>query len=258
MLLLVGLVAGIVWSYAKNRVLFFCGILFLLSFVLTSNWVRPIGTIMAERLMYFPAVGFDAAVAFLLAEGLNRTRWKSLAFVLTASLIAGYGLRSVCRNLDWRDHMALFGSAARTSPDSGLVQSNYAVVLLHDANDPAGAALHARRAIEIQPDAVAAYFTLGRANRRLGKPEEAAEAFSKVAELAPRTTGGVAALRDLAEIQESRGRWGDARAAYEKLVEWRPSDASALVSLARLCDRMGETDRARSLLDRASRVPAKP
>src|SRR5262249_31367829 len=72
--LLVLLLLGTVISARRSPFLFFCGFVFFSSFALTSNWLHPIGTIMAERLLYFPSLGFTCALAFLLCEGLQRPR----------------------------------------------------------------------------------------------------------------------------------------------------------------------------------------
>jgi tetratricopeptide (TPR) repeat protein len=232
--LLLFLLIGLAASFRRHAILFFCLFVFFSSFIMTSNWIRPIGTIMAERLMYFPALGFNAALAFLVTEGLARPRWREIAAVTCGLLVAGYAVRIVTRNLDWRDHYALFSSAAQTSPDSSLVQSNYAAVLLHEKKNPAAAIEHAKLAIRILADATPAHFTLGEANRRLGDLDGALAAFENVVRLAPRTSGGAAALKQIAEIRVLRREWAEARSAYEKLIEWRPGDASARRELARI------------------------
>jgi protein O-mannosyl-transferase len=239
-LVLAAIGVGTVIAYRVRPFLFFSCMIFFVSFFLTSNWVRPIGTIMAERLMYFPALGFNCFLAWLVAEGLERAQWRRAAAASAALLALGYGVRTAARNLDWRDHYALFGSAARTSPGSSLVQANYAAVLLREKNDPRGAAEHARAAARIMPDDPSAWFTLGAAGKALGDLPEAADAFSRVAALAPRTSGGVAALRQAAEIHAGLGQLARARSDYELLMQWRPADTSVRTALVDVCRRMGD------------------
>ncbi len=259
MLALAAIAGGIFWSFRRYPVLFFSGCVFFAFFVLTSNWIRPIGTIMAERLMYLPALGFNVAVAFLLTRGLGHSRWKSLSLVAAGAILIGYGLRTMNRNLDWRDHYTLFSSAAAASPGSSLVQANYAAVLLHERKDARGAILHARKALEIMPQDAATYQTLGQAYHRLGNLPEAAEALAKAADLAPRTAGGGAALREAAEVEEAMGDYARARASYEKLTEWRPADAAACLALSRVYGKLGEEELARAALERCRRLtPGNP
>jgi tetratricopeptide (TPR) repeat protein len=189
---------------------------------------------MAERLMYLPGLGFNLAAAVAACAGMESARFRKAAAWLTVALAAGYAARTWDRNFDWRDHYALFHSALRTSPDSALVQANYAAILLHERNDPAAAIPHARRALEIQPADPPALFTLGEASLRTGDLARAAEALEKVVSLAPRTSGGVDALRRLGPAYERMGRREDAASAYRRLLEWRPGDARAKEALGRL------------------------
>ena len=252
--LLLLLLAGLVISARRYPVLFLSGMAFLVSFILTSNWIRPIGTIMAERLMYFPALGFNCAAAFLLCAGLSMPRWKTAATVAAVLLLAGYGFRTIDRNPDWRDHYRLFHSAVQTSPNSHLAQANYAGILLNEKNDLRGAVLHARKALEIVPEDPAANFTLAQASRRLGDLPSAAAAFRAVVRLAPRTTGGADALRAQAEIEEAMGSFALARASYEQLRAWQPQDVAAGLALSRVYLKLGERGKAEETLGQCRRL----
>ena len=251
--LLVVIVVLLVWLRG-SPVILFSGFVFFSSFLLTSNWIQPIGTIMGERLMYFPALGFNCATAFLLCQGFSRPKWRMLCTLAAGVLIAGYGLRTIGRNADWRNHYNLFHSAIATSPESSLVQSNYATVLLYEKNDIPGAIQHARKALEIRPDDAADYFTLGQACHRAGDLAAAVEAFDSVIRLAPKTSGGADALREKAGIEEAMGRYMQARASYEKLVQWRPADVAASLALARVYLKLGEVALARDTLERCRRL----
>jgi tetratricopeptide (TPR) repeat protein len=231
------LLTGIALAARRSRILFFCGLMFLLSFLIVSNWVRPIGTIMGERLLYFPSLGFTCALAYLLSVGLGRPRQRLVSTIAAVVVIGAYALRTAERNLDWRDHYSLFSSAARVSPNSYLVQGNYATILLHERHDVRGAIEHAQKAARILPDDPAAQFTLGEAYRRSGDLKLAAEALSRVARLAPRTSGGLSALRNLAAIHEARAEHSQAVEAYKQILEWRPSDQEARKSLESLLSR---------------------
>jgi len=188
---LVALVVATVWAWRRSKPLFFCGAFFLATFSLTSNFLRPIGTIMAERLLYLPSLGFTCAVAWVLARGGGR----QAATVAGAALALVYGARTVARSADWHDHVALFSSAARVSPNSALVQANLANALLYQRGDAAGAARHALEAIRIEPGDPAAYMTLGDAYANLSDPANAARAYARVEQLAPGTAGAQEAAR---------------------------------------------------------------
>jgi len=200
--ILLAVMAGIARSFRRSPPLFLCGAFFLATFSLTSNFVRPIGTIMAERLLYLPSLGFTCAVAYAVARARNR-ELATAAAVLLALL---YGGRTVLRNADWRDHLALFSSAAVVSPNSSLVQANLANALLAQKGDAAAAVQHAQEAIRIEPGDPAAHMTLGEAYQRLGDLPRAAEAYQQVETLAPGTAGSREAARRRREILRKLGQ----------------------------------------------------
>jgi tetratricopeptide (TPR) repeat protein len=248
------LVLGAGRALRKSPFLFFCGYVFFATFVLVSNWLRPIGTLMSERLMYLPSVGFTCALAYLLVRGLERPRSKVPAGLLSVLILAVYAVRTLERNQDWRDHYRLFKSAVEVSPESSLVQANYAAILLGERNDPHGASKHAQKAIAIYPADPSAHFTLAEACRVTGDLERAVRAYSEVVALAPRTSGGTSALRSLARVHEQLGNIGAAIGDYETLIEWRPSELDAYLGAARLHASMGRHSRAREILVRARAV----
>jgi hypothetical protein len=60
------LAAVAVWAFRRNRPVFFFVTLFFIALAPTSNVFLLIGTIMAERFLYLPAVAFAACVAMAL------------------------------------------------------------------------------------------------------------------------------------------------------------------------------------------------
>ncbi len=199
---LLGVAGGTAWAWRRSRPLFFCGAFFLAAFSLTSNFLRPIGTIMAERLMYLPSLGFTCAAAYAIVRAPRR----QAALAAGALLAVLYGARTVVRNADWHDHVALFSSAARVSPHSSLVQANLANALLYGRHDAAGAARHALEAIRIEPGDPAAYMTLGDACAALGRLAQAAQAYARVEELAPGSAGAREAARRRRAAEQRLGR----------------------------------------------------
>jgi len=199
-LALAALAAATAWAFRRSlapaRPLFLCGAFLLATFSLTSNFLRPIGTIMAERLLYLPSLGFTCAVAY----GLTALRRPRLATATGLLLAALYLARTSARNRDWKDHLSLFTSAAAVSPNSSLVQANLAGALLYARRDAAGAVEHARQAIRIEPLDPAAHMTLAEAHQLLGEWSRAAQAYARVEQLAPGTAGAVEAARRRQEV----------------------------------------------------------
>ena len=104
------------------------------------------------------------------------------------------------------------------------------------------------------PEDPAAHYTLGEAYTRVGERVRAAEAFQAVAQLAPRTSGGVSALRRLASIREAQGDTSAAISDNERLLEWRPADISSYLALGRLYGKVGRWDRVKESLEKARQL----
>jgi hypothetical protein len=93
----------------------------LATFLPTSNLVFLIGSILAERFLYLPSVGFAACVA-ILAFAISRRsparRPRLLAAGVLALFVLACSVRTVVRNRDWHDEVQLWSAAAAVSPRS--------------------------------------------------------------------------------------------------------------------------------------------
>jgi hypothetical protein len=124
-LLIVAILAGAaVWSWRVNRTASFLAGFAAITFLPGSNLPFPIGTIMAERLLYLPAVAFCGCVVLLL--GSHRA-----APVIVALLVFAYGFRTWQRNIDWSDDLHMARAMAEASPDSFKTQKTLAFLLFH-------------------------------------------------------------------------------------------------------------------------------
>ncbi len=98
--------------------------LILLALLPVSNLLFPIGTILGERLLYLPSIGF----CFLLGVGyrrLTRTVMPVWIPVTIAGLLLGvYSVRTHLRNLDWRNDFTLFSATVRSAPNSAKAHFN--------------------------------------------------------------------------------------------------------------------------------------
>lgn len=104
---------------------------FFFGFLPAANLIFPTGTIMGERLAYFPSVG----LSLLLAYGINAVFWlwdkniiRYLAAIIFVGLAGFYGAVSFLRAGDWLTEERLFKSAARCAPNSVLSRSNLGAI----------------------------------------------------------------------------------------------------------------------------------
>lgn len=144
-------------NYRQQPVLFFLIVFWFVVFLpvanllevptwLSSSLPRP-GTIMAERFMYLPLVGYAGclvltvyALCRLLIARLKisiaaRQFWfPAAARGLLGVIVLGYGLRTFFRNDDWENDERLWLSAAQACPNSFKTHKSLAYALYE--NDP--------------------------------------------------------------------------------------------------------------------------
>jgi tetratricopeptide (TPR) repeat protein len=252
-----GVLGLAVYGWRRNRPLFFFASLFFVALAPTSNLVVTFGTIMAERLLYLPAIGFAGCLVLAVEAAAGRfARARPMAAPAVLAVIClALAARTWARNLDWQSEHALWSSAVEAQPDSYKTHQTYAGtgLLLDDAIGQVS------RALEIVgevPDALAPsmpYINAGQWYRQKGDelartaPAESAAWYAKSldvlqhAERIVRASGGV-----LPELDQELGRtylrtgdFREAAAALERAVHWRLR-ADLLEDLSSAYYRMGD------------------
>jgi tetratricopeptide (TPR) repeat protein len=141
-------ITAILWK--RSRLAFFFAGFAFLNLLPASNLLFPIGTIMAERLLYLPLAGLMAAMVLAIDI-------RSRAFSIGVAVIAtAFAIRTWMRNSDWTDDKTMAMASVQTSPDSFKVHQLLAAVLLSD-HDIDGAVAEADRSVAILapvPDAL--------------------------------------------------------------------------------------------------------
>jgi hypothetical protein len=112
-----------VLSFRRSRPVFFFIAFFFAAMAPTANLLFPIGTIMAERVLYLPSVAFAGCLAWAGWKAYRQLRPRLPALriaapVALAALCLAFCGRTFARNFDWLDEHSLWSSAARACPDS--------------------------------------------------------------------------------------------------------------------------------------------
>ena len=118
---IVFVMALLIWLVRRHPQACFFGAFFFLALVPVSNVLLLIGTIMAERLLYLPSLGFSACLVAVAGLGWSGSRFARFRPVVVACLIVilgVLGLRTWQRNAEWTDGEKLWASATRVSPNS--------------------------------------------------------------------------------------------------------------------------------------------
>ncbi len=276
------LLAGIVFAAWKcwrrdNEVAF--GLLLLLaSWLPVSNIFFPIGTVVAERLLYIPSMGIALVAGRLLARLLTESGSPALrpGRVATTLLILGTVCLPVAWSASnaWKDDESLWRAAVAASPRSAKAQGNLASVLLGlDRNEEARESLE--RALAILPSSAESRGNLGLALLRLKRPTEAARELEKALVSLPddanarvnlskakmmlgdrsgakteieraiaKHPSSADAVRMLGTIELAEGRWEEAAAALERTLSLGHRKEAVYRELAWSLERLGKWDRA--------------
>ncbi len=151
----------------KRPLLAFASGWLLIALMPTSNLYALLGSLMGERYLYLPSVGFCAIVALALAR---LPHWLRPSAAVAAAVLVGLCAgRTFQRNDDWRNETTLWAAAVRVGPNNAVARSNHALSLFEDYKSknpaPAGqlerAIAEAQRAIEIYRPFPQAWANLG-------------------------------------------------------------------------------------------------
>jgi hypothetical protein len=110
--------AAVALQHRGQRAIFFFGSFAFVTFLPTANLLFPIGTIMAERLLYLPAYGLIACLVLAVYGIGERTRFHAFALPGLLLAILGFSLRTWNRNPEWQTDLTLADSAVHASPRS--------------------------------------------------------------------------------------------------------------------------------------------
>ena len=202
---------------------------FAVNYLPAANLVPIPSAAMAERFLYLPAVGLwliAADQAIRLWERGGRKRWVA---ALMALAVVGLASRTVRRNADWRDDVALFESSLAVNPRSVIASFNLGSAL-RDRGDLAGAEGAWRRALEIDPGEAGSTIQLGTLAAVRGDMGEAERLYRSAQEREP---GNALLQLNLARLLERTSRPREALVHYDRFLELATKDHAGYVRGAR-------------------------
>ena len=169
----------VAWDNWKHSRIFSFSILwFFITLAPVSNLV-PISTMVADRYLFLPSIGFCLLLAYLFKSLLAGARSTRGAAKLLYPLIALFpavllvlGLMSYQRNLIWKDNYSLWGSVTRQDPMNILGHIAFGNVSL-ERQDYDQAILEFRKTLWLNPKVREAYVGLGNTYLKLDNWDQA-------------------------------------------------------------------------------------
>lgn len=227
------------------------GAILMFPILAAANPVMVSGSMLSERYLYLPSVGF----VLLLAASAHRFRpaWaddrsrRIVASVLVAAAVLAGGLRVVDRNRDWQDDRHLFAAAVDVTPNSVRARLNYAEILA-SSGDHASAVPHYAHVLGIKPDYPIVNLKMARALQGAGQPEAAVTYYETTTRLSP---GLAEAWTGLGSLAIRLGRDQDAERAIRAAIALTPGNAFLYIQLGVIYQRRGEPTKAIEAYERA-------
>ena len=205
-----------------------------------SNLLFPIGTAMAERMLYLPCLGLCLLLGVRFRALMRRHTSTWVLPLAALLLIAAYGVLTHIRNPDWRDNLALFTSAVQAVPGSAKVHLNLGNEL-HDRGDLEGELHHYQEALRIYPEYVEVQSNMGLVYLALGQPDRALQACSRAIELDP---GRSSLWANLGILLARTGRLDAAAEAFQKALTLDPDNLKAIYNYGLACQELGRSEEA--------------
>ncbi len=176
LLLMAIVVVMTVFAWRKREsqpLLLACCFMYPILFCLSSNFLIPIGTTVADREIYSPSIALCTFVGLLL---FSESRRRISTAILTA-LVLGYGGLTIHRNLSWKNELTFYQTQVEASPLSAKAHYNLGTQLAKEGADPAAIAEY-DKALAIFPPYPEATYNLGNSLRRThGDPELVIKAY---------------------------------------------------------------------------------
>jgi tetratricopeptide (TPR) repeat protein len=157
----------------------------------------------------------------------KKPHWKAAAFSLAALIVALLSIRTIARNVDWKDEDHLWIATAKVSPSGENIHNNLGDVYTRQGNLEK-AVSEFQHATEINPGYADAYHNLANAYQTMGKTDLAIENYEKAASINPALWQS---YQNLATIYFNQGDSQEAMDYLKKALAVNPNDENLQKSL---------------------------
>ncbi|PIS08821.1 hypothetical protein COT75_05070 [Candidatus Beckwithbacteria bacterium CG10_big_fil_rev_8_21_14_0_10_34_10] len=224
--LLILFIGVIIYSFKRNKQIFFWLLFFIISLLPT---LTPFGIswIVAERYVYLGAIGVFVSLGILIERLLKNEKYKTPIYIVFSLIILTLSVRTIRRNIDWKNQDNLWLAASKTSPNSSQNHNNLGDYYGRQG-DFEGAVKHFKKAIELRPGYADAYHNLANAYQQMSELDLAIENYQKALEFNP---GLWQTHQALGSIYFSQNNTFKAKEHSIKAIEINPQEANLYINL---------------------------
>ncbi len=244
------LAAGLV-LHSRLKIISFSILLFFGSIFTVSNIATPTGILMAERVLYIPAIGFGLIVSYLL--DLLYQNDKKIAIALLVVITGAFSVRTILRNQDWQTRASYIAAYVRDVPGS------YKSALLDayrqaEQGNVQGAEEAFLRATRLSPKEAQTYAELGGFYLDQNRDREAQSALETALKLSARN---VSALLGRSRLSFKAGNYEEALQTTLEALRYSPENEAILYNAGYLCYQLGRYEEAEKYLEKARALDVK-
>ena len=232
-------------------------------FIPASNLLFPVGFVVAERVLYLPSMGFCLLVAFGCDKLWRRgSLWRSLMVIGFGLTILVHSMKTVTRNMDWKDEFSLFSSGLKVNSGNAKLFNNVGHALEAQAKH-SEALQYFQAAVQVQPDDIGAHINIGRSYNHMGKYRHAEVAYLQAKSLLPKPKKGESYQARVAPnhlnvflnlatlISKNESRLEEADFLYRQAISMRSDYTQAYINRGDILIKLNRTKEAQEVYERA-------
>lgn len=241
-LITLGLLAGIIFGFKKNRFICFWLSFFLLALAPSLTPFR-LNWIVAERYLYLPIVGILAIVGLGFEKLAGSKKFKQISYILFVTVIILLSVRTIFRNIDWASQDNLWVAAGKTSPSSPTNHNNLGDYYGRHG-DKQSALREFQTAIALKSNYGDAYHNLANTYMELGQPDKALENYQNALKFNPNLWQS---YQNIAAIYFQQKKYDLAIENMQKAISITPRNLNIRANLGIVYLIMGQKDKAKEI-----------
>lgn len=236
--------AGILFSFKKNKFIFFWLSFFLIALSPTLTPFR-LNWIVAERYLYLPIIGILAVAGLGLIKISEKLKFKHAGYFLVTLIIILLSSRTIVRNIDWKNEDNLWIATGKTSSSSPNTHNNLGDVYGRQG-DKQKSLQEFQKAIELKPNYADAYHNAGNVYRELNQKDKALEHYQKAVQLNPNLWQS---YQNIAAIYFENKQYDKALEFIQKAIKVNPENINLRVNLGIIYLAAGDKQKAKEVFN---------
>ncbi|MFA6047622.1 MAG: tetratricopeptide repeat protein [Parcubacteria group bacterium] len=219
---------AIIYYWKKNKFIFFWLSFFIIALSVT---LTPLGVswVVAERYVYLGSIGIFVVFAMFYDWLMERggEKYKPVFYGIFAIIVISLSVRTIIRNIDWKDEDHLWPATVAVSPSGAPIHNNMGDVYARHQDYPK-AIEEFTKATQINPGYADAYHNLANVNQMAGNTNEAIKYYNKALSINPNIWQS---YQNLAAIYFQNGDKQKALENIQKAIQINPNNQQLINNL---------------------------